>query len=239
MRQTVVMVAAMWVVMVAATVPRPITECQRGKQVIADNDSCTRFHICRKVSEVEFTTDIAVCRTGMIFDMITLKCIRQNEGYVQDPTSCVNFYGCHRPQQGGDGLVRRRFMCTGDLRFHPTLRYCTYKTEVPDKLCNNSVSNQQIIGHDHTRTTTTKSTPTTTTTTTTTTTRPTTTATTPSTTTAAAPVAGGGRDDIPNLVRDSNTRPVSDLTDIERITQVIKGQLLNRNKSNNRGTSRD
>nr|XP_045596081.1 uncharacterized protein LOC123756789 [Procambarus clarkii] len=235
----VTVTVALWVSTVARGSPQPIGECKTALQVLADNNSCTRFHVCRLLDDGQFTTDIAVCPNRMLFDMVSLTCINLPKGYVQDPSSCTKFFGCHPSAQGGGGLVRRRYSCTGELRFHPVRRHCTYRTDVPDVMCNNSKSAQQIIGQHHAQTTTTTSTPTTTTASTTTTTAPTstTTTTTRTSTTVTAPprVAGGSQVGPPSaFIRKVNHQPITDVTDLQRITQVIKGQLLARNKVNSR-----
>ncbi|XP_071512990.1 uncharacterized protein [Panulirus ornatus] len=229
----------------AMVVADPITPCEKNEARLADKDSCTRFHLCREVGNREFTTDIAICPSGMLFDMVSSKCINQEEGYVQDPTSCITFYGCHSPEQRGEGLTRRHYRCPGDLRFHPISKQCIFKTNVPDKLCNNRIAAQQILGEDRSqaastsRTTravaaTTTTTPRAATTTTTTTTR----AATTTTTTSATTTSDNQRlaldltrsTVVRPLIADPLSRPATGLTDLERITQVIKGQLLNRNK---------
>ncbi|XP_069187998.1 uncharacterized protein DDB_G0290587-like [Procambarus clarkii] len=320
----VTVTVALWVSTVARGSPQPIGECKTALQVLADNNSCTRFHVCRLLDDGQFTTDIAVCPNRMLFDMVSLTCINLPKGYVQDPSSCTKFFGCHPSAQGGGGLVRRRYSCTGELRFHPVRRHCTYRTDVPDVMCNNSKSAQQIIGQHHAQTTTTtrtttisttttpasttksrttrasttttasipktsstststraptttttttttktsipvrttttastttttpsttttapttttaSTTPTTTTASTTTTTAPTSTTTTttaPTSTTVTAPprVAGGSQVGPPSaFIRKVNHQPITDVTDLQRITQVIKGQLLARNKVNSR-----
>ena len=56
-------------------------------ELIADSESCTRYHVCRLMeeSENEFTSDIAICPQDRIFDMITSTCKSKkciNKSYI-------------------------------------------------------------------------------------------------------------------------------------------------------------
>ncbi|XP_050734863.1 integumentary mucin C.1-like [Eriocheir sinensis] len=245
------------VVMLAGmVVGEPITECEVNGQEIADRDSCTRFHTCVPAEDGKFNTHISICEPGFLYDLVTSTCIKQETGYVQDPESCETFFGCHEPTTGGEGLIRRHYRCPGELRFHPKQKMCTYKVFVSDDLCTNTNPEDVIIGTrpatpattTTTTTTTTASTtttdpPTTTTpnttpepttpTTTITTTIPdtststTTTTTAPTTTTATTPVRGG-EEPVRRVGGGGASRP--DVSDLARITSVIKAQLLQRSK---------
>lgn len=230
-------------VLLVPVTSEPIKPCEEDAQLVADRRSCTRFHVCREEFRGVFTSDIAVCSPSEVFDLVTKSCVDANIGYLQDPDGCTTFYGCSKLTPNSEGYVRSHYSCPGDLRFDPKLRYCTFKTSVPDNVCNSSMPSQQILestsAAPSTTTTTTEATPKPTTpaaaaTTTTPTPTPTeadapedstegatTDSATPSGTSAPAPSPGE---------RNTVLRPLSDLTDIERITQVIQGQLLNRKK---------
>ncbi|XP_042872478.1 platelet glycoprotein Ib alpha chain-like [Penaeus japonicus] len=233
--------AALFVMTAVLLVPvtsEPITPCEEDKQKLADRTSCTRYHVCREESPGIFTSDIAVCSTQEVFDLVNKTCVDAANGYLQDPEGCKTFYGCSKPTPNSEGFDRSHYTCPGDLRFHPTLKHCTFKTSVPDTLCNSNMPSQQIL-ESTTAPITTTPTPTTTEDTTT---GPTTTitpapteadASTDSTDTAtptAAPTTAASSSASPPGVRNTVPRPLSDLTDIQRITQVIQGQLLNRKK---------
>jgi len=71
------------------------------------------------------------------------------EGYLQDPAGCNTFYGCRLPSESSEGYLRTRYKCPGGtngLRFHPGHRFCTYKTSVPDTMCNSHIAVQAILG---------------------------------------------------------------------------------------------
>ncbi|XP_047740137.1 uncharacterized protein LOC125179061 isoform X2 [Hyalella azteca] len=80
--------------------------------------------------------------------MVSSACVESVSGYLQDPASCNTFYGCHRTKERSEGFVRHHYACAGQLRFHPGLRFCTFKTRVPDDMCNSPSSEQTIIGTD-------------------------------------------------------------------------------------------
>lgn len=126
----------------------PISVCTYEGEHIADKASCTRYYQCRNDDLGMFVTDLLVCPDGSVFDMVTSLCNETTTNYWQDPTSCTKFYGCHSTKETSEGFIRQQYWCPGDLRFHPMDRFCTFKTKVPDILCNSRADEQAIIGTD-------------------------------------------------------------------------------------------
>ncbi|XP_045119770.1 uncharacterized protein LOC123509503 [Portunus trituberculatus] len=235
-RSPMVVVVMVVVVMVAMVVGDPISQCEFKGQLIADGDSCTRYHTCVVMEDGQFVTQISTCADGYLYDLVSAKCIKQKKGYVQDPESCVTFYGCHRPSQGGEGLTRRHYRCPGELRFHPLDKRCTYKVYVPDALCASRRVPDTRLGQRTTEPVIAFSTPLTTSSPDPSSESPnteaieeTTITTTASPTTIAAPVSTD-EGKITRRSKPITPRPAGDVSDLERITRLIKDQLLERQK---------
>ncbi|CAL4063726.1 unnamed protein product [Meganyctiphanes norvegica] len=125
-----------------------LTPCEKADDRVADKESCTRYHICRvdPDSADDFLSDIAICPTMMVFDMVSTQCVDVKQGYLQDPAGCNTFYGCRLPSRSSEGYLRTRYRCPGELRFHPQQGFCTHITDVPDTLCNSHIAVQAILG---------------------------------------------------------------------------------------------